>query len=226
MHFSLTFFLFFRLRKQFAQVSRQKKWKFAWTSIPILDFNDCKFFNDDTEEESTAWHFVKFVGRVLSLHDAFFITKFILCCELEHKPSCIRSWVSATIMCNVEELDTSIPDSDSVSLPHCLYACGRLKVLKLGGPFVLTVPTLVCLNSLKIVSLCGVQISNCFSLKKLLPGCPLVDELEIRYSWTNAKTLHISSVSLEKLKREKLLMCANSNTTGCGIVIDTKFEVS
>ncbi|GKV38669.1 hypothetical protein SLEP1_g46558 [Rubroshorea leprosula] len=103
-----------------------KRWKFVWASIPILDFNDYEFFKNDTADESTAQHYVKFVGRVLSLHDAFFTRKFILCCELEHKSSCIQSWFSATIMRNVEELDISVPDSDSVFLPHCLYACGRL----------------------------------------------------------------------------------------------------
>ncbi|GKV42511.1 hypothetical protein SLEP1_g49906 [Rubroshorea leprosula] len=204
-----------------------KRWKFAWTSISELEFIEAGV--SGTNRRINEQGFEKYVDGVLGRHDALFINKFILQCwcrdfHHQHLPLHVSKWISTAIALNVEELDILVRGLEPVALPPCLYTCGRLKVLKLCGILSLQVPELVCLNGLKILWLQGIMFLEDNSLRKLLSGSQFLDELLVRTTPWNSRSLGISSlsyISSPSLKILKIQDCLGyPETMDHSIVVD------
>ena len=67
-----------------------KRWKYLWTSIPKLDFNEGAL--------DRRIMFMKFVERVLALHDPSDIKKFSLSCNVQYDTSHINAWICSVVM--------------------------------------------------------------------------------------------------------------------------------
>lgn len=91
-----------------------------------------------------------------------------------------NEWISNAIMrCRggIEEL--GLFSYQRVELPPSIFSSQKLVKRKLGiGNVFLDVPASVCLPSMKVIHLHWVQLCNDDSMKNLLGGCPVLEELE------------------------------------------------
>ncbi|KAH7842089.1 hypothetical protein Vadar_001382 [Vaccinium darrowii] len=177
------------------------RWKEFWTLVTCLDFDD-KLMLQGRKSNRAALQtsFVGFIYRVLDRVSC--LDKFRLKCCQSYDVSHVNAWVAAFIKYHVKELDLSVPLEHSTDhvLPQDLFSCGTLVVLKLGTKFILNVPASVCLPSLKILHLDSVELSDEDSIKRLLLGCPVLDELSmIKCVGKDVRVIHISAPLLTKL---------------------------
>ncbi|KAG5554262.1 hypothetical protein RHGRI_011955 [Rhododendron griersonianum] len=155
------------------------------------------------------------------------VDKFRLKCCQSYDVSQANAWVAALIKYRIKELDLSIPVKHSTDhvLPWDLFSCRTLVVLKLGTKFLLNVPASVCLPSLKILHLDSVKFSDDDSVKRLLVGCPMLDELGMNECvGKDACVIHICAPVLTKLRyrrEKKNYLWGTAEVSGYKIVIDT-----
>ncbi|XP_059671124.1 F-box/FBD/LRR-repeat protein At5g56420-like, partial [Cornus florida] len=178
------------------------QWKYHWTSITNFDFDDwleCKPAFEMCDQSVKS--FINFVYRALrqSVSD---MHKFRLTCNNIFDSWHINQWVSIAILRNVREFDISLLRNAGhlMVLPHELWTCNTLVVLKLEGAFVLNVPSLVCLRSLKILHLNAVKFLDDDSTGRLFSSCPVLEDLTMfRCCWENINVLNISALALKSL---------------------------
>ncbi|CAA7034945.1 unnamed protein product [Microthlaspi erraticum] len=153
-----------------------KRWECVWKYLPRLDFA-CHLSHRPA--------LTGFLNRSLPLHKAPVIESFRLYIEeLPHmKYEDVRMWFVVVVSRSLRELDISYhacPRQDI--LPSSLYACKSLVVLKLRGHILLDVPPrMVCLPSLKTLTLKKVFGLKGESLGRLLSICPLLENLLVHF---------------------------------------------
>lgn len=154
------------------------KWRYLWTGVTSLDFDDSVLFHDRDEfvgrYEMVNLSFMNFVNRVLLLTDVSCLEKFRL---------------------RVEEFCT-------FEFPPVFFSSRSLVNLTLLGCFLLRIPASICLPSLKILNLVELQCENEDSAQNLFSGCPVLEELHVsgyERHFANAKTWNISVPTLKRL---------------------------
>ncbi|KAG5560528.1 hypothetical protein RHGRI_003747 [Rhododendron griersonianum] len=178
------------------------KWKWMWTSISNLDFDDQLFLHSSANRNSDyrEMSFLKFVYRVLLLLEGSNINKFRITCSQVSDVSYVNSWVTAALLRNVRELDLCLPLGSSVLIPTNLFSCDKLEVLKLGSGFVLNIPSLVDLKSLKTLHLSLVEFMDEESIKRLLSSCPVLEVFALfQCGGKNVSVINISAPALKRL---------------------------
>ncbi|XP_058211320.1 F-box protein At4g09920-like [Rhododendron vialii] len=203
-----------------------KRWKQFWTLVTSLDFDDKLMLHcRKSIRAALQMSFASFVDRVLERVSC--VDKFRLKCCQSYDVSHANAWVAALIKYRIKELDLSIPVKHSTDhvLPRHLFSCRTLVVLKLGTKFMLNVPASVCLPSLKILHLDSVKFSDDDSVKRLLVGCPMLDELGMNECvGKDVCVIHICAPVLTKLRyrrEKKNYLWGTAEVSEYKIVIDT-----
>ncbi|XWS64458.1 hypothetical protein CRYUN_Cryun05aG0005600 [Craigia yunnanensis] len=150
------------------------------------------------EENKRRASFINFVKGVLSLtgnNSILYVTSF--CLEFyfswpEHTfdqeiPYLIE-WLAASITPNLQRFDFLIAVRvcrfPPIKMPPTLFECQKLVFLKIDCFYSkiirLHLPKTVCLSSLEKLHLATVQFENENSLKNLLSGCPVLEELYMK----------------------------------------------
>ncbi|XP_059624184.1 putative FBD-associated F-box protein At3g50710 [Cornus florida] len=161
------------------------KWKYHWKSIT-------NFYFDDQSVKS----FINFVYRVLLLSVSD-MHKFRLTCENICDNSHLSQWVSIATLRHVREVHISLLMNCHVMLPHELWTCNTLVVLKLADMLVLNVPTMVRLPSLKILHLDKMVFSDGDSTKRLVSSCPVLEDLAILECYWLDQNINVFNISAD-----------------------------
>ncbi|XP_059650278.1 F-box/LRR-repeat protein At3g26922-like [Cornus florida] len=178
------------------------KWKYLWTSITNLDFDDKwllkPIYSQKCTEQKLVMSFVNFVNEVL-MRNMPDLHTFRLGCTWRY--SHLNVWISTALARNLRELHLFFQRiSYHQGLPLEVFTCTSLIVLELVGGFVLNVPTLVSLQNLKILLIQGLEFSDDDSIDRLFSGCPLLEELSVkRCNYRKIRVFHISAPVLKSL---------------------------
>ncbi|XP_058210857.1 putative FBD-associated F-box protein At5g53635 [Rhododendron vialii] len=186
------------------------RWKSLWASVPVIDLRYYRMGYGDPGS------FMDFVDRVLLLHNSPNLTKFHLHCGWGNEnPYRLNSWISTAINRHVQELVLSITSKAIFELPRHLFTSIDLVVLKLSYGFSWSALT-VFLPRLKVLHLFSLNFLDDGSLKNLLSGCPVLEELAIITSPRGKiNTLCICSSTLKKL----IVLNFEERSVQCGVVI-------
>ncbi|XP_043715385.1 F-box protein At4g22280-like [Telopea speciosissima] len=178
-----------------------KRWKYIWSSVTSLDFDDGLYNAEPGKKRIRAKvaNFINFVDRVL-IQNASSLDKFHLkcgsSCDFDH----INAWICAAITRKVHQLCLSISMKQLLKLPHCLFTSEYLVKLELVGNFVLNVPSYICLSSLIILYLERVTFVDDVSVEQLFSSCPALEVLTIDdCRWDNVKNFDLSIPTLNCL---------------------------
>ncbi|KAA8523888.1 hypothetical protein F0562_010311 [Nyssa sinensis] len=191
------------------------KWKYLWTSVHSLDFDDSVTMSNlyvsrtkkgraqkEKQIQAQRKSFMNFVDRVLILHSVSCLRKFRLHCRIVDDMLHVNTWVCAAIGRDVQDLDLYVSLEQPLQLPRSLFTCNMLVVLKLSCEIVVNTPAegSVCFPNLKILHLKWVKYVNDDSVRKLFPSCPVLEDLLIwRCNDDNVITFSIFASALKRL---------------------------
>ncbi|XP_071730214.1 F-box/LRR-repeat protein At4g14103-like [Rutidosis leptorrhynchoides] len=179
-----------------------KSWKYLWTSVSNLDFDDTLFHANKTHNEIC---FVNFVEHVLLLRDASNIDKFRLSCRVFFNALRINSWITYALLHNVQELNLCVFVEDQFVLPSSLFCSQILTSLKIEMNCVLELPNNICFPCLKMLHLSLITFPDDETTQKLFMGCRVLEELVILdCDWVNLKSITISSSTLKRFTIDDL----------------------
>ncbi|CAO2833512.1 unnamed protein product [Amaranthus hypochondriacus] len=162
------------------------RWKYLWTSVPVLNFDVrlhggfCSVINLYANPGSETT-FQNFVNRVMLLNDISNIQKFRLIHKCHHSPAPICTWLHVAISDNILELELDFYFSvqkENMKLPKKLFISNTLRVLKLSR-MSLSIPSLICLPNLKILEIRSVVGLDDHYTQILLAGCLVLEKLVI-----------------------------------------------
>ncbi|KAH9782508.1 F-box/FBD/LRR-repeat protein [Citrus sinensis] len=185
------------------------RWKFVWTSLPNLMFNDKLCYRrSGTSENDKLTRFENFVDRML-LSNSVSINKFSLHCRKLRYLSRLKFWVALAIMRNVREIEVNLRVGDPfeegyepVELPDCIYNSETLEILKLESDFVFKSPSSgICFPRVKKFH---VEIH-----KPNMPDfsiCPVLEDLSIVAYLLDIHWDADISISSQTLKRLNLII--------------------
>jgi hypothetical protein len=201
-----------------------KRWEYLWASIPNLDFNVYRISRDKKRKRTPLFErtlFMNFVDRVLCLRDSSDIKRFTLCCDVLHDASRVRTWISAAIKHNVQELKIDLENfKGEFSLPYCLFTCRTLTSLHLCMPCILKLPTAISLSNLQILTIIKVTFSDECLTQKLFNGMPVLKNLKLHYCiWGTLKVVRISAPNLHFLSVKDSTIVKDFDGQGCQVMI-------
>ncbi|XP_020865729.1 FBD-associated F-box protein At5g56380-like [Arabidopsis lyrata subsp. lyrata] len=169
-----------------------KRFKSLWMFVSRLEFDDSTHFPKPLfggALEPDYRIFRQFVDRSLMSLEGQVLQSLYLKLGRHFTDGDVAIWVRSALKRSLVELKLECTESNLRSyvyskcrhfLPKILYTtCETLVVLKLKYVG-LDVPDLVCLRSLKTLSLKSVFFSNQRSLLRLLPNCPVLEDLLIQ----------------------------------------------
>ncbi|XP_010438770.1 PREDICTED: F-box/FBD/LRR-repeat protein At4g26340-like [Camelina sativa] len=172
-----------------------QRWRFLWTLVPQLRF-------DDTNHKGDYKSFSQFVYRSLLSNKAPVLQQLHLNLG-SHCPAIdIRLWIDIAVSRRVIELEINIRSSKdvSVTLPSSLYTSNTLETLSLISYVLLDVPSSVRLPSLKVLHLTSVDYVDDASLPSLLSGCPNLEEFFLeRHEEDSVMDVTVVVPSLQRL---------------------------
>ncbi|XP_042477821.1 F-box/LRR-repeat protein At3g59190-like [Macadamia integrifolia] len=178
-----------------------KRWKYIWTSVTSLDFDDGFYDTEPGKKRVRAKvaNFMNFVDKVL-IQNASSLEKFHLKCGSSCDLNRINTWICAAMTRKVQQLCLLISVKQSLKLPHCLFTSEYLVKLELVGNFVLNVPSSICLSSLIILYLEKVTFVDDISVEQLFSSCQVLEFLTIDdCRWDNVTTFDFSIPTLNCL---------------------------
>ncbi|KAI8558539.1 hypothetical protein RHMOL_Rhmol04G0102600 [Rhododendron molle] len=190
------------------------RWKSLWASVPIIEFSNYGV----SPKEDGPGSFMDFIDRVLLLHNLPILTRFLFHSRWgDENPYRLNSWISTAIKRHVQELVLSSTSRTILELPRHLFTSVDLVVLKLSCKGFCWSPLTAFLPRLKVLHLCSLEFLDDGSLKNLLSGCPVLEELEIyTSSGDKINTLCICSSTLKKLIVHNNF---KERSVQCGVVI-------
>ncbi|KAL5714885.1 hypothetical protein ACHQM5_016787 [Ranunculus cassubicifolius] len=220
-----------------------KRFRHLWTSSPYLTFN---YYYTDPDPDPTipnpypVTDFLDFVDRILISRDASTILKFNLVCEEIIHKSRVLTWLIATLIRNVQELDLVLLVEQVMEFPYNLFTKNDLKVFKLSGYFGdvnIRMPCSVCFSSkIRVLELdfvrlpegdCNGEINfTCASLEKLmLSRCDIEHLKVITISARKLKSLKMVSSYKDSDFFCKIRVCT-PNLVSLAVACDTHWEFS
>ncbi|KAM7515247.1 hypothetical protein LguiA_004830 [Lonicera macranthoides] len=185
-----------------------KRWKFVWTSVPVLDVWEHQFqlkTESSVERlEKARTRFLNFVDRVLMVPNIHSLEKVYIngsCHDFSHT----QSWIDAATERNVRKLELYIYCEHDV--PHCKLTLSSFSLntvvdLKLYLNMVIDFHvTSTCFPNLKVLELDSVICKDDSSAENLFTSCPVLENLVIVRSvkWDNLRNLNVTSRSLKSL---------------------------
>lgn len=201
-----------------------KRWRYLWTGVPIVDFDDMPLYSNRTPTPFSiaAGHFIHFVERVLLLRDASNIKRFRLSCRAAFFESRVFSWISSAVKYKVKELDLCLFVQETFPLPHSVFNSRSLTRLKLDMNNNLLLPDHISFPSLKTLHLGLMTFQDDKSVERLFSSCPILEELAILdCEWIELKSVSICIPSLKSLRIDDLpVFGPDDGAIGCEIKID------
>ncbi|OVA07777.1 F-box domain [Macleaya cordata] len=184
-----------------------KRWKYLWTSIPVLDFRKWRsgssYVRKDERRLLETKKFSNFVDRMLSLPDiAINIHKFYLNCDKRDffDASQVTTWISTVVTRKVEELILFIDFQHSSLLPPCFFTCESLTMLELDMYVMLDLPNSISFPRLKILRLKLIAFMDDNLTQQFFSSCPMLEELVMTWcTWIDMNVVSISAPALKYL---------------------------
>ncbi|OMO74486.1 hypothetical protein CCACVL1_16677 [Corchorus capsularis] len=179
-----------------------KRWVDLWAQVPAFVFDSPhRYPAIDRHNESS---FVYFVCKVMLISQAQSISKFTFDrnFDLEFDVDYLRTWISNAVGRNVQDLSLNFRcPQPHINLPDCLFACKTLVSLKLENKIFVDVPaTGVNFPCLKILQLMAVKYANDDSMRRVLSGCPVLEDLTVeRLCGDNLFVLEVNVISLKRI---------------------------
>ncbi|CAA7022933.1 unnamed protein product [Microthlaspi erraticum] len=177
-----------------------KRWRFIWTMLPSLDFD---YGSDSEIEPSEYGKFIKYVDRTMVLNRAPVLETLKFKVGPCYGSEDLGTWIRIGMVRGVLELET-VQDyefDDSIELPMTLYTYEKLEVLKLTRAIVVDVPDDVWFPSLKTLHLVSVKYKTKETHRKLLPGCPVLEDLVLDKTLNgfDVGSIYVDVPSLQRL---------------------------
>ena len=185
---------FLRTKQAIQTSGLSSRWKLLWTYVPKLNLDIDSFSKFECDKVGSIINFECYVSQVLAKHKAKYLRNFRLKYKLYHQKRLDR-WISTftTSALNLQELDLQIvnfptptpntptPTDRFWKLPHSIFYCNKLVVLKIEGHIVLdpSSSSSFQLNTLKILRLESITFSNRDSFVTLLSFCPVLEDLTL-----------------------------------------------
>ncbi|KFK27215.1 hypothetical protein AALP_AA8G352400 [Arabis alpina] len=155
------------------------------------------FSTHGTYDEDEYTRFRKYVDKFMVFHKSPVLEALNLDIGIYSSYDDVATWIRIAMVRSVRELEINryrMDDNDSFTLPTCLFTYEKLVVLKLYKNIIVDVPLdlevplpplEVSLSSLKTLHLLSVQYESEQSLRRLLAGCPVLEELVVdkTYNW-------------------------------------------
>ncbi|KAG7566396.1 F-box domain [Arabidopsis suecica] len=202
-----------------------KKWRYLFRLVHNLDFDDSDLLQPEEgqqERDVMRESFRNFVDRTLALQCASPIKKFSLRCgiHMASELACVGRWICNAVERGVLELDISIQtfykfvmNSETgvveqpadakygeLFLPPEVWKSKTLVKLTLGTRTTLgKLPPDVSLPALKSLCIDSIFFEYEDLCYVLLPGCPVLEELVLRYKSYEGFPYCISSRTIKKL---------------------------
>lgn len=176
-----------------------KRWRYVWTGIPKLDFNETSLYLDKLYSKVD---FLKFVEGVLSYHDpTVVIHKFRLSYMDIIDESDLTSWVSMVLKRKVQKINLDISADSPIEFPSSFFACESLTSIKLVAMHsTLKFPASVCFPNLKLLHFKFVGITCEDGVQQVCVNFPVVEEVMlIECQWYEIKRVDISAPALERM---------------------------
>ncbi|EYU44933.1 hypothetical protein MIMGU_mgv1a021551mg [Erythranthe guttata] len=172
---------FLPTQKSVATSILSRRWRYLWTDVPNLYFNN--------ENQGT-------IDRVLSLYNVRNIITFRLSDRIDCDDYQIGTWITFAIERNVQNLDIWRQSAD-VFLPRSLFTSKTLVDLRLHCcgefPNIGSAVSLPLLKKLRLIFIRGHEF-----LPHLLSGCPVLEELVLYLSF-EYRSFTISSPTIKTL---------------------------
>ncbi|XP_056856442.1 FBD-associated F-box protein At5g56380 [Raphanus sativus] len=212
---------FLRTKDVMRTMVLSKRWKSLWILVPRLEFDEVTHFFGSESERATRPDYVKFwrfVDRSLMSRAGQVLQSLYLRLSQYYKYDDVEIWLGTAVKFGLRELKLQYHSSGIGPCVNSLYTCETLVVLRLESGS-LDVPDHVCLRSLKTLSLVSMSYSNPNALLRLLPNCPVLEDLFLvqRSFLPNALNYKIIVPSLKRLSLIAPLKLNNVSE----VVIDT-----
>ncbi|XVF77578.1 hypothetical protein PTKIN_Ptkin14bG0056500 [Pterospermum kingtungense] len=200
--------------------SLSTRWSKVFSLISNLDFQNC-YKTQKSESDS----FMDFVDRVLLSHTGDVDRLGLKCGEFINS-SKVDEWILYALQNNVKDLDLWLICGEFMGLPDEVFTCKTLASLKLdlhnNWKYALKLPVKVCLPSLKVLHLSGIEFSDDDSTRRLFSSCSVLEELvvKMRFAFLRKGKFSVCSPTLKKLTID-----IAHNATNYKIVIDAPILV-
>lgn len=186
-----------------------KRWRYLWTQIPNLHFDDSQVLISEREDA-----FLRFVNGVLSLYKAPKIERFCLSVQQQRNAYFVDDWVRFAVQMNVAELNVELNTNMELNAnivlgdlrkytviePFEMLCCGSVRDLRLHlGGRRLMLPVTGTFSSLKTLSLSSVVFINGTILNTVSKQCPRLKSLSFS-NCTGLQHLDVSHPLLQDLE--------------------------
>ncbi|KAL5725682.1 hypothetical protein ACHQM5_008799 [Ranunculus cassubicifolius] len=184
-----------------------KRWKYIWTGVSRLDFNESQMIHSDIYKDID---FINFVEQTIDFHDGSDLEKFRLkltltrdeahAYERADEADQIKELISKVLTRKIQKLNIYLIET-FIEFPPSLYACTSLIRMKLHGLFsVLKLPASVCFPNLEIMQLRSLRISCEEENQRVSFKCPVLDEVMlIDCEWEEIKAMDIFAPKLVRM---------------------------
>ncbi|XP_019240192.1 PREDICTED: F-box/FBD/LRR-repeat protein At1g13570-like isoform X2 [Nicotiana attenuata] len=166
-----------------------KKWRYIWCRLPKLTLDET-LWTTQKDLRSLNIYFTKIIFNIFTFHSGP-ITTFTLC--IPHSGMCtkIDNLIYFLFRNGIEYLCRK-----SYKLPSSFFTCLHLKHLTLEGCLILPPPSFKGFDKLTSLELRGVKISSEL-LESLISGCPLLEHLALKISYTLRSVIEINAPILK-----------------------------
>ncbi|XP_027158471.1 F-box/LRR-repeat protein At3g59190-like [Coffea eugenioides] len=207
-----------------------RRWRYLFTLIPDIDlrFNIYDSSGENIEYKKNAYFrrffsFISFGYRVILCRNVRSIRKFRLSIQRVHDyclPG-IQALLSTALLSKVQELEIHLeykydPTNSLSPAGAGVFMCRTLTSVKLGWPDVdLIVPDSVCLPNLKLLHFDRLRLVDKDTIKRLMQGCPLLEELKLGFTRFTYGFRHIivEVVDISGSLRKLILDCSRAEYT-------------
>ncbi|CAH2069751.1 unnamed protein product [Thlaspi arvense] len=200
--------------KAVATMVLSKRWQFLWTMVPRLEY-DHNMYRDGEDGR-----FLRFVYSSLLLHEAPVLESFSLKLGQTSGAVDVGVCVKPAITRSVRELNVEVDTVTETQaiLPRSLYTgCRMLATLTLKDVVLVGASSPVSFPSLKTMSLVSVKYPGDEFVRKLLSGCPVLEDLfVVQCRGDNVTVLVVRVASLKYLAVRR----SSEKENHQGLVID------
>lgn len=180
------------------------RWKYLWTFITSLDFDDSellKSVSEDTIVEERA-SYINWVNKVLELHRGLSVNEFIISFDLDASHgSTITNWIHTAISKRVQKFELNLLPALCWPPPPGIYTFSQECYDNLKSPHGLS-----CIKNLRSIYFDTVNVTGEI-LEFFIYNCPYLDELRVGRS-DNLLRLKVVG-SLTQLKCLDIDCCSN-----------------